>query len=199
MTACRARSRSSCWRWPSSMISAPSSLSPCSTPTTCRGCRWRWPAPVSPCSGSSNRRGVTRLAPYLLTGVVIWICVLKSGVHATLAGVVVAFAIPLHEPQRGRAVAARAARGEPAPLGRVRRPAAVRVRQRGRLAAGPVAGEAAGAGPARHRARPVHRQAARHLRRQLAGHQERACRQAGRCVVGCSCSASACWAASVSP
>lgn len=42
-----------------------------------------------------NRRGVTRLAPYLLTGVVIWICVLKSGVHATLAGVVVAFAIPL--------------------------------------------------------------------------------------------------------
>jgi Na+:H+ antiporter, NhaA family len=42
-----------------------------------------------------NSRGVTRLAPYLLTGVVIWICVLKSGVHATLAGVVVAFAIPL--------------------------------------------------------------------------------------------------------
>jgi NhaA family Na+:H+ antiporter len=42
-----------------------------------------------------NSRGVTRLAPYLLTGVVIWVCVLKSGVHATLAGVVVAFAIPL--------------------------------------------------------------------------------------------------------
>jgi Na+:H+ antiporter, NhaA family len=42
-----------------------------------------------------NRQGVTRLAPYLLTGVVIWICVLKSGVHATLAGVVVAFALPL--------------------------------------------------------------------------------------------------------
>jgi Na+:H+ antiporter, NhaA family len=42
-----------------------------------------------------NVRGVTRLAPYLLAGLFIWVCVLKSGVHATLAGVVVAFAIPL--------------------------------------------------------------------------------------------------------
>jgi len=42
-----------------------------------------------------NRRGVTRLAPYLLTGVFIWVCVLKSGVHATLAGVVVAIAVPM--------------------------------------------------------------------------------------------------------
>jgi len=42
-----------------------------------------------------NLRGVTRLAPYVLTGVFIWVCVLKSGVHATLAGVVVAIAIPL--------------------------------------------------------------------------------------------------------
>jgi NhaA family Na+:H+ antiporter len=42
-----------------------------------------------------NRSGVTRLAPYLLAGAFIWVCVLKSGVHATLAGVVVAIAIPL--------------------------------------------------------------------------------------------------------
>jgi NhaA family Na+:H+ antiporter len=42
-----------------------------------------------------NLRGVTRLAPYVLAGVFIWVCVLKSGVHATLAGVVVAIAIPL--------------------------------------------------------------------------------------------------------
>jgi NhaA family Na+:H+ antiporter len=45
--------------------------------------------------GMLNARGVTRLAPYVLTGVFIWVCVLKSGVHATLAGVVVAVAIPL--------------------------------------------------------------------------------------------------------
>jgi NhaA family Na+:H+ antiporter len=42
-----------------------------------------------------NARGVMRTAPYVLTGIFIWICVLKSGVHATLAGVVVALAIPL--------------------------------------------------------------------------------------------------------
>jgi NhaA family Na+:H+ antiporter len=42
-----------------------------------------------------NVRGVMRPAPYVLTGIFIWVCVLKSGVHATLAGVVVALAIPL--------------------------------------------------------------------------------------------------------
>jgi NhaA family Na+:H+ antiporter len=42
-----------------------------------------------------NRLGVLRLWPYVLVGVFIWICVLKSGVHATLAGVAIAFAIPL--------------------------------------------------------------------------------------------------------
>jgi Na+:H+ antiporter, NhaA family len=48
-----------------------------------------------------NARGVTRLAPYLLTGVFIWVCVLKSGVHATLAGVAVALAIPLTSKSEG--------------------------------------------------------------------------------------------------
>jgi len=42
-----------------------------------------------------NLAGVRRLAPYVLVGVVLWICVLKSGVHATLAGVALGFAIPL--------------------------------------------------------------------------------------------------------
>jgi NhaA family Na+:H+ antiporter len=42
-----------------------------------------------------NRAGVIRLAAYLLVGVVLWVCVLKSGVHATLAGVAVGLAIPL--------------------------------------------------------------------------------------------------------
>lgn len=42
-----------------------------------------------------NRFGVTRTSAYMLIGLFLWICVLKSGVHATLAGVVVALAVPL--------------------------------------------------------------------------------------------------------
>jgi len=47
-----------------------------------------------------NRFGVLRLWPYILVGIFIWICVLKSGVHATLAGVAIAFAIPLKLPMK---------------------------------------------------------------------------------------------------
>ena len=46
-----------------------------------------------------NRAGVTKLTPYLLIGVAIWVFVLKSGVHATLAGVAVALTIPLRRRQ----------------------------------------------------------------------------------------------------
>lgn len=42
-----------------------------------------------------NRRGVTSTAAYVLMGFLVWLCVLKSGVHATLAGVITALAIPL--------------------------------------------------------------------------------------------------------
>jgi NhaA family Na+:H+ antiporter len=41
-----------------------------------------------------NRTGVQRATPYILVGVVLWASVLKSGVHATLAGVALAFFIP---------------------------------------------------------------------------------------------------------
>jgi NhaA family Na+:H+ antiporter len=52
-----------------------------------------------------NRMGIQRLAAYLIVGVFIWLFVLKSGVHATLAGIVVAAFIPLesgndHSPSR---------------------------------------------------------------------------------------------------
>lgn len=42
-----------------------------------------------------NRRRVSRIAAYALCGVFVWLCVLESGVHATLAGVAIAFAIPI--------------------------------------------------------------------------------------------------------
>ena len=48
-----------------------------------------------------NLSGVRRLAPYLLIGVAIWVCVLKSGIHATLAGVAVALLIPRGEGEHG--------------------------------------------------------------------------------------------------
>jgi NhaA family Na+:H+ antiporter len=42
-----------------------------------------------------NRAGVTHRAAYVVLGVFMWVCVLGSGVHATLAGVALALAIPL--------------------------------------------------------------------------------------------------------
>lgn len=52
-----------------------------------------------------NHFKVTRLLPYIIVGGILWIAVLKSGVHATLAGVVIGFAIPL----KGK-------EGQPSPL-----------------------------------------------------------------------------------
>ena len=42
-----------------------------------------------------NNRNLRSITPYILIGIILWIAVLKSGVHATLAGVLLAFFIPL--------------------------------------------------------------------------------------------------------
>jgi NhaA family Na+:H+ antiporter len=53
-----------------------------------------------------NRRGVLSIFPYLAVGLVLWAAVLKSGVHATLAGVVLAMFIPLkREDEEGKSPA----------------------------------------------------------------------------------------------
>lgn len=42
-----------------------------------------------------NRRGVTNKTPYIIIGIALWLAVLKSGIHATIAGVILALFIPL--------------------------------------------------------------------------------------------------------
>jgi NhaA family Na+:H+ antiporter len=49
-----------------------------------------------------NRMSVLRVWPYLLVGAFVWVCVLTSGVHATLAGVATALAIPLIGAKKGQ-------------------------------------------------------------------------------------------------
>ena len=86
----------------------------------------------SSCCSCSTGSGVSRLLPYLALGAVLWFLVLKSGVHATLAGVALALTIPL-APSPGApdeaAIAAAPARAWPASLGGVPDHPGLRLRQ----------------------------------------------------------------------
>lgn len=43
----------------------------------------------------SNRQGYVRAMPYIILGVILWYCILRSGLHATMAGVILAMTIPV--------------------------------------------------------------------------------------------------------
>jgi NhaA family Na+:H+ antiporter len=50
-----------------------------------------------------NLGGIRRPLPYILLGIVLWVAMLKSGIHATLAGILLAFTIPMrpkYDPSR---------------------------------------------------------------------------------------------------
>jgi NhaA family Na+:H+ antiporter len=49
------------------------------------------------CAIIMNQIGVTRTSSYVLLGVVMWVAILKSGVHATLAGVLIALCMPMRD------------------------------------------------------------------------------------------------------
>jgi len=51
---------------------------------------------VGGCLYGLNRAGVTAIWVYAMGGVVLWACVLRSGVHPTIAGVALAFVVPMH-------------------------------------------------------------------------------------------------------
>lgn len=48
-----------------------------------------------------NRKGIVNMTAYILVGIVLWAAVLKSGVHATLAGVILGLLIPLKNNKAG--------------------------------------------------------------------------------------------------
>ena len=61
--------------------------------------------------GILSWKNVTSLAPYLFVGLILWFAVLTSGVHATIAGVLLGFMIPISRKEKDEALAEKAVKG----------------------------------------------------------------------------------------
>lgn len=61
--------------------------------------------------GILNWRNVSSLAPYLFFGVILWFAILTSGVHATIAGVLLGFMIPISRKEKDETLAEKAVEG----------------------------------------------------------------------------------------
>ncbi len=128
-----------------------------------------------------NAFGVARLPPYLLLGLLLWSEMLFSGIHASLAGVVLAMAIPLGEPNKadGAHSPLHALERGAVALGRFPRPAGIRLCQCRRIARRDRRRLARLAAVARHRRRSLSRQADRDSRLGVPGEVGRHCGAAG--------------------
>jgi NhaA family Na+:H+ antiporter len=118
-----------------------------------------------------NRAGVERLLPYLAVGAVLWYFVLQSGIHATLAGVALAFMIPLKASPGRLTILPHPCTSwsTPSTMGRLCRCTDLWLRECRRVTVGLQLGDPGAAPSTRHCGRALRREASRRLSEHVVG------------------------------